>query len=48
MDYTLILDTFKLENTFTIKDELRKIQQILVRIKLFKLIFLIDKEIAKL
>ena len=48
MDYTLILDTFKLESTFTIKEELRKIQQILVRIKLFKLIFLIDKEIAKL
>jgi hypothetical protein len=48
MDYTLILKTFKLESTFTIKDELRKIQQILVRIKLFKLIFLIDKEEAKL
>jgi hypothetical protein len=48
MDYTLILKTFKLESTFTIKDELRKIQQILVTIKLFKLIFLIDKEEAKL
>ena len=48
MDYTLILDTFKLESTFTIKEELRKIQQILVRIKLFISIFLIDKEEAKL